>query len=389
MENRIKERIYYIDWLRILAILVVFIFHCAHIFDPLDFHVKNIEKSNGFLIFVVFCNFWMMPLFFLLAGASAWFASGVRSTRQFISERVQRLIIPFVMGVILLVPPQFYLEGLQKGKFAGSFIEYLTIHAKVLSKSLYPSPVIFGSIGHHVWFLAFLFLYSVLTIPVFQFLRGENGRRWIDLLAGLCTKPGALFLFALPPAVIYLALKPVSPMYNDWADFFNWMLVFIFGFILFSRKEFSDSIRKHTYPALATGIISFGICVGLLASGYAMKWFDVPDYSLGCMAFYLLWVLTTWSWMIFFLGMGARFLNFRNRFLSYGSEAVLPFYLLHQTVILLVGFYVVQWNTGMFAKFVAIIAVSFLITIGLYDLLFKRFPYTRYIFGMKLLRREG
>lgn len=389
MENLTKERIYYIDWLRIFAILVVFIFHCAHIFDPMDFHVKNKETSEIFMIFVLFCIIWMMPLFFLLAGASSQFAANVRTPRQFISERFKRLIIPLILGVMVIVPPQFYVEALQKGYFTGNYVAYLGRHFEIFTKHWQFNPVYFGSIGHHVWFLAFLFIFSVLTLPVFKFLQGANGQKFIDKLAMFCNKPGMIYIFALPPTVIYLILKPVSPMYNDWADFFNWILVFISGYIIYSRNEFLQAIVKHTYPALVTAIISFGTCVGLMASGSALEWYERPDYSFGCMFFYILWVINSWSWIFFFLGIGTKFLNLKNKLLSYASEAVLPFYLLHQTIILLVGYVVVQWNAGMFIKFIVVTIGSLILTVGLYEFLVRRLPFMRYIFGMKPLKRSN
>lgn len=378
-----KERIYYIDWLRVLAILAVFLFHCSHIFDTMDFHVKNKETSEICLIFVASCNFWMMPLFFLLAGASSQFASKVRSSGQYVYERFKRLVIPFIIGVIVLVPPQFYVEALQKGHFSGNYIKFFSHNMEVLTKYWQPSPVYFGSIGHHVWFLAFLFIYSVITIPIFRFLSSNKGQKIIEIFAGICSKPGRIYIFALPPALVYLVLKPISPSYNDWADFFNWLLVFIFGFIIYSRKEFTHAIAKHTYPALAASLVSLAACLGFLASGPDIKWYNVPDYSLGCMVFYLLWVINTWSWMFFFLGIGSKILNFKNSLLAYTSEAVLPFYLLHQTVLLVVGYFVVKWNTGILIKFLVIAISSFSLTIGLYEFLVRRFQFIRLIFGMK------
>ena len=90
-----RERLHYLDWLRVLAVLGVFYAHTADIFDKFYWHIKGGEQNTGLLVLVVFGTEWGMSLFFFLAGASAWFALESRTAGQFVSERFTRLIIPF------------------------------------------------------------------------------------------------------------------------------------------------------------------------------------------------------------------------------------------------------------------------------------------------------
>jgi len=104
--TRTRERLHYLDWLRVLAVVGVFYAHSINIFDMLYWHIRSGGQSSGLIVMVIFGTQWGMSLFFFLAGASTWFALKSRTTGQFIGERFKRLIIPFIVGFILLSPPR-------------------------------------------------------------------------------------------------------------------------------------------------------------------------------------------------------------------------------------------------------------------------------------------
>lgn len=174
-----SRRLYYIDWLRVLLILGVFLFHAVHPFDAVDWHIKNDEQSIALsAIMLVLLYPWGLPLFFLIAGAGSKFALRKRTGRQYINERVWRLLIPFIVGSILLTPFQKYLEVLNKGTYEGSFVGFLPeLVAELFTGYSLFSPLIFGKFGTHLWFLGFLFAYSLLALPIFLWFRREGGRR--------------------------------------------------------------------------------------------------------------------------------------------------------------------------------------------------------------------
>ena len=114
-----------IELLRLIAMLAVFTVHAAEPFNPWDaWHVQSAERSKWLGELVLLLAPWVMPLFILLAGAGAWHSLTKRSTRQYLHERVARLIIPLAAGILLLVPPQVYFDRRQRGMFDGSFLEF-------------------------------------------------------------------------------------------------------------------------------------------------------------------------------------------------------------------------------------------------------------------------
>jgi glucan biosynthesis protein C len=101
----------------------------------------------------------------------------------------------------------------------------------------------------------------------------------------------------------------------------------------------------------------------------------------------LLVYFNMWFWIVALLGYGQKYLSFSNRLLRYASEAAYPFYILHQTIIILVGYYVVQWNIGVWPKFLIIGVAALIGTLLVYDLAVRRTNLTRFLFGMKPLPR--
>src|SRR5947199_9952629 len=122
--TRTRERLHYLDWLRVLAVLGVFYAHSINIFDMLYWHVRSGGQSSSLIVLVVFGTEWGMALFFFLAGASAWFALESRAAGQFVSERFTRLIIPCLVGFILLSPPLAYLVAISHSLYHGSLFQY-------------------------------------------------------------------------------------------------------------------------------------------------------------------------------------------------------------------------------------------------------------------------
>jgi len=173
-------RLYYLDWLRVILLFGVFLYHVLRVFDPLlDWHIANAVKSDAVLSILLLINPWGIPLFFLVAGAGTLFSLKRRSNRKFISERVNRLFIPFIIGTILLSPFQRYLEALHFERYEGSFFSFFP---KLLSDSTSGnllSPATFGRWGLHLWFLAFLFVFSLLALPIFSWFKRDAGRTFV------------------------------------------------------------------------------------------------------------------------------------------------------------------------------------------------------------------
>jgi glucan biosynthesis protein C len=375
-------RLHYLDWLRVLATLGVFFFHAINIFGPAKFEINNAERSDVITMIQVFFLPWGMPLFFLVAGAGSWFALRRRTAGQFTRERTLRLLVPFFAGTILLGPVQLYLSWSHKsatGVWDGSFVEF------VAERLSYPFPKILGAIGYHMWFLGFLFFFSLLALPLFIWLRGEAGRRTISRLAGLCERRGAILLFILPLAVIRLSLQPFFPQLQSWAEFFYFGAFFVLGYLVFADERFSRAIRRDWRILLGVGIAAVLAWTAMVLSlGFEIEKAPRTFWE------FLMWGLMAvcgWCWTAFMLYIGMRYLDRDSKVLRYGLSVNLPFFVVHQPVILAIAYFVVQWEASIAIKLLVVVLGAFVVSIGLTELVIKRVGILRVLFGMKVRPR--
>jgi len=371
--------LYYLDWLRVLAILGVFFFHATNVFNTMPFHIKNAEQSDVITTIQAFFFPWGMPLFFMIAGAGTWFALKRRSSSQYVKERLRRLLIPFVVGSILLSPIQLYFEWrhkVQTSVFAGSFTQFIS------SLPWGINPRIFAVVGYHLWFLGFLLMFSLLALPFFQWVRGGSGQRFVSWLARICWHRGGILIFVLLPLVARLGLQPFFPYEHDWADFFFLFSFFVIGYFVISDERLRQAVRRDWPITLIVGAAAFFGALAITLSTGELSIEAVPS-NLQDFVWWGLFVVCGWCWAAFTLSIGMRFLNLRNRLLSYGQEAIVPFFVVHQPVILVIAYFVVQLNVALVPKLLIVVIGSFVVSLALYQFVIRRVGVLRVAFGMK------
>jgi surface polysaccharide O-acyltransferase-like enzyme len=382
-------RLYYLDWLRVLAIFLVFIFHAIHVFDFGGWQIKNAEQSELITIVLTLLSLWGMPFFFLVAGAASWFALLHRSPRQYLDERARRLVIPYLVGTLLFSPPQYYLWWRNQvflGQADLTFAGFLRSELPPFDPTLlhFPgfSPRWIG-VGFHLWFIGFLFLFAAVTLPMFRWLKTEAGLRLRDHLGRLCRRVGGITAFVLALLAVELTLRPFSPQEHDWADFAFRLCFFILGFVLYSDERITLAVRRDWWILLALGTACVGALLGMyLAELPVFEWSEDPSLPW----FYLIHGLKTiiaFSYSLVMLFVGMRFLNSRNRLLAYAQEAVLPFFILHQPAIVVVAYLVVQWPAALPVKLGAVLLGSLALALGLYEGIVRRLRPVRALFGMR------
>jgi glucan biosynthesis protein C len=396
-----KERKYYIDWLRVIAMLTVFVFHCSRFFCTEGWHLKVPAAEQSEVLTIVrelFIGTWFLELFFLVSGFAAWYALKRRTGGQFLGERVTRLLIPlYTAGMAVLVVPQQYFEDLTQGKITGTFWEwlptyYLTLPDRLLSFWKYlsdPTALLPYTFSGHLWFIQMLFVVSLLTLPVLLFLRSERGGRLIERLAGWVARPGGIFLFLIPLASVEIALRWIPTTGGrTWADFVWYALYFVFGYIIAADDRFGDAIKRYGWLCLALWIGVYVLVGSLLTFVLHFDAWTGQGFSLLYVVGRIRWSIVSWSAVVFIVSLGAKYLNFTNRLLAYSNEAVLPFFLFHQTIILIVGWFVLPWDINNVAQYLIIAAVSFPLILILYEVFVRHIDFMRLLFGMAPQKKQ-
>ena len=358
-------------------------------FDLEAWHVKNNQLDPIATLFAEILLQWIMPLFFLLSGSSIYFALKSRTAGQFLQDRCMRLLIPLLFGIFVLSPPQVYLERLSnpyhgvapwnKGQFSGSFWKFIPHYFQ----GWYLFGGNFAWMGIHLWYLLTLFLFSLLLLPLFLAIRQGKGQKLIERLAIVLEKPMVIFLLGLPIVVLESGLDPSTlgiRAAGGW-NFFTYLIFLLCGYLIVVDRRIEQSLHRRLLPALALA----GLTTPLLLepARHLLIENGVVYASLGYTLITALKSFNCWCWMVVFLSFGRRFLNFNHPALRYTSEASLPFYILHQPIILIIGFWMADWRVGVLMKFTVLSSIAFIAIALLYELLVRRIGLLRVFFGLK------
>jgi len=337
------QRRHDLDWLRVIVFGLLIFYHVGMFFVPWGWHIKNDVIYPHLRWPMLFINQWRLPILFVISGMGTFYALSERNAGVFARERFTRLFIPLVAGMAIIVPPQVYFERLDKAQFAGSYFEYWPAHA---FSGVYPV----GNFSwHHLWFLPYLLLFSLVLIPVFLYLRNHPDTWLLQKIRSLASKPFGLFWLIVPLYVWESLLEPFFPsthaLVGDWFNIINYITLFFFGFLLISVKDaFWKTVLDNRRKYLYCGVIGFSLMVGLriLFEDSVIVHFTEALFK----------VFNLWAWILTLFGYAAAYLNRQSAALSYANEAVYPFYILHQTLTITLGFYVMHLGWGFWPKFV-------------------------------------
>lgn len=363
-----SERKYGLDWLRVMVILTVFIYHSTRFFNLGEWHIKNAVTYWSVEIFEQVLATWMMPLAFVVSGMSVFYALGKGSAGSFIKDKVLCLFVPLAVGIFTHSALQVYLERVSHGQFTGSFFEFYPHYFE----GMYGLGGNFGWMGIHLWYVEMLFVFSLIFLPLFLLLKRGIGQRLLTGLGNLLAVPGMVFFFLVIPIILILELVDGDSFFG--MDVFGgWGILshawfFISGFVLASSERLQQSVQRLRWVWLAAAIL-------LTISQVA--------YVLGNPGSLKQTPLMAYLWILALLGLANKYLNFNTPSLQHANEAVLPFYILHQPVLIVIGYFVVQWAIPDPLKWIIIAASSFIIVIALYEFLVGRFNIVRFLFGMK------
>ena len=377
-----SKRLYYVDWLRVGAVLLLFPFHTWRVFNAGDpFYVKSPYASGAINYVIGFLDVWHMPLLFALAGASTYFALRKRSGLQYAGERVMRLGVPWLFGFLALIPPQtWYGAQFNRGLGYGeSFWSYMA-NGRFLVWNLQGGGDYYGGFGMgQLWFIFYLFFIALFSLPLLLWWRSEGGQKHAARFSRALSHPAFGWLLA---AVVIL-IGEVLPSPIEDKRFFMDMGLFILGYATMADETFMERAERYRWPLLTLGLTAtlFSSLTGDFRDSF-------PDPSLPLLGLALVLFGGIWLVIAGLLGMGRRHLDRPSRALSYLGEASYPLYILHQTVIVMVAYYLIGMPGPWAVQWLALLAIVVAVTFGLYEVV-RRVGVLRFLFGMRPSRREA
>ncbi|QQS14495.1 MAG: acyltransferase family protein [Rhodospirillales bacterium] len=365
-----------LDWLRVLAFGLLILYHAGMAFSGWSWHIEDAESPVWLREAMRFTNRWRMPLVFVVSGAAIALALGRRTIGGFAADRARRLLLPLVFGMAVIVPPQVYAERVHRGQFAGSFVEWLP----QAFTGVYPA----GNLSwHHLWFLAYVLVLTALLLPCFLWARTPAGAARLDAASSVVARHHLHWLVPLPLIAIQLWLAPVSSNPNglvgDWVGLAWHGTLLLYGALLFRSDDLLAALEKWRWVALAIGVAVYAILHQTFLAGTVRPRIAPEDRAL----FTALGNLDTVAWLFAIIGFARRHLTARPAFLARATEAVYPFYILHQTVTVVAVHWLVRSGLPVGVKFALAAFITFAGTWLLYEFVVRRVDILRPLFGMR------
>jgi surface polysaccharide O-acyltransferase-like enzyme len=358
-------RKYYIDWIRNLGILFLIVFHTARFFNDdatsASFYVKG--QENAFSTVLVYAtSFWFTPLLFLISGMSAFYVLRRRSTRQFARDRTMRLLVPFVFGCLVIVPPQSYYALRFHEGYAGNYLEFLWSYFTDFAGW---DPLT-GLSPAHLWFIVFLFVMTVATLPLMRWaIAREYSPTWMR---------DQRLLFAAFAGLLVLSFLPAP----GGKSLFVSAGYFVLGFFIATDDAIIDGVERTRKAYLLIALVGTAaivieeLTVGRQAGLVATMW-HYPVY---------------WAVLLAILGFGKRYLDRPSKVIAYLTQASFPIYIVHQTYLVVIAYYVLQVSDHGVVPFVAIALTTLGLSIATYELN-RRYNPVRALFGLRSARSAG
>lgn len=365
-----------IDALRSIAVLLLIPFHTARLFDAGHWHMKDGGAPYGAAdLLVRLLAPWQMPLLFLLAGLAAGWALDRRPALHFVRERAARLLLPLAFGMLVIVPPQVLVERITPAAPLKESPALLPSAWDFLSQAYvccYPAA---NLSWHHLWFLPYLFVYAAILAALPQRPLAPGAALW------LAARPWRLLVPGVALLAMEALLRPAFPsthnLVADWADHAHYLLLVLAGWWLARHPVVEAAISHGWRGFVVSALVLTGAWAALLPAASGSVGWANP----GFLTRLLLRTAGEWLWLLALLGLARRFVSRPWPALAWFVPLSLPFYILHQTVIVLLGWALFGWTGPVLLKFSVIAASSLglsLVGAGL----IARNPALRPLFGL-------
>lgn len=344
-------RRYDIDWLRVLVLGLLILYHATISFMPFGiklFFPQNKQTLEILWFIMALINIWRIPLLFIISGMAVCFSMKRRNWKEMFKDRGLRIMVPYIFGVFVICPISILFQSI----FYGGEISYT------------PNP-------GHLWFLNNIWVYFCCLIALFVYLQKNPNNLLLKFLKKIFMYRLGIYIMVIPFIIEVILITPDS--YSSYAySIHGWALglvCFLTGYIFILLKEnFWEAVSRVKNTTLIIAFLLYLVRVFLLEF----------------VGFHPLTAIESYSWVISIFGYGAKYLNKKSTRLSYLSTAVYPIYILHMPLQFFFSLFIIPWDIPVILKLILIIMSTLISSFAIYDLVIKRLKWIRPLFGLKI-----
>ena len=387
------QRRHDIDALRVIAFSLLILYHSAMVYvADWDFHIKSAYQLEWLQYPMIALNRWRMALLFMISGIALGLARIEDRRWHFAKARSLRLLLPLLFGMFLVVAPQAYFEGRASGHLPAGFPDFLLRYWQVRP---WPKGSFtgweHGITWNHLWYLAYLLPYTLLLLVAIPLLRRLHG--WLQNPAHLRLSTGLLLgLPILWLLGVRLWLGPhfqdTHALFDDWTVHAESLPLFLLGYVLATNSGFWDWAQRLRWRTLTVAALAIGVELGLRWLGRHPPTGPIPEWALH-VPWYLIERIAratyTWMALLAIFGWGRTLVDRPLLWLPYCSEAVFPWYILHQTLIVALAYWLIPLRLGAGIEATLLVLGTIAGCLLLHECLIRRIDWLRPLFG---LRRE-
>lgn len=376
-----SERLYFLDWVRIIAFFLLIVYHVGVYYLGEDWHVNSLHASDAIKPLMFLVSPWRLGLLFLVAGVASACMLQKQSTEKFIRQRSARLLPPLIFGMLVIVPPQSYFEVIEKLAYPGSYLDFMKLYLTGYQGFCKDGCLILPT-WNHLWFVAYLWVYSLL-LWLFMRLKPE----WFFAARSALVRVMQGWRIVLLPVlylfVIRLCMLSSFPtthaLVDDWFNHATYLFLFLFGALIAPSADFWQQLGTMRWRSLMLALAGWIFIVAYY--GYFNDARPVPD----SLRFFqrAVWALMSWNAMLAACGFARQHLQRDNAARRYLTQAVFPVYILHQTLIVLLTQSLLPAKFPVLAEALLLISLTFVLSFTGFELV-RRLPYLRPLFGLAM-----
>lgn len=382
------QRRHDLDWVRVCAFGLLVLYHVGMYYVTWDWHVKSPAASEALEPFMLLTSPWRMSLLFVISGVATAFLlqrANAAARPGFLEQRSWRLLLPLLFGMYVVVPPQLYLELVEKVP-GGYHTDYAIFMATYLRGGDFhctaPHDCMDAPTWNHLWFLAYLWAYTVVLWLLLKLatrpMQAVGG--WLERrLSGIGVLLWPVLWLALARLLLEARFESTHDLVDDWYNHAQYLPMFLLGYFVAFSNGFWESLQRQRWLALATAVAGYAMLAGVwYFAGYND---DTPPPDTLRMTLRVAWAINQWCAIAAVFGFAYRWRNADSALLRYLTPAVFPVYVLHQTVIVLLA-----WNLRSAAlppllEGLLLVVATFTLCLAGYEVI-RRVGWLRPLFGM-------